>query len=105
MSKIVFVRLVSMKLLGLAYPKYDGVVSWSDTNRGHSGTVYQASNFTFDGESRKVKKFKGVGNRVIFQRTVIDESKNEFVGFEQPKKRWIYYFNPKIRELKRYNKK
>jgi hypothetical protein len=85
-----------MKSLKKKFLKYEGVVTWADSNRGHNGTIYLASNFVFDGNSRKVKKFIGKSKKIIYQRTAT--TNNICIGHEMPKKRFIYYFNAKIRE-------
>lgn len=82
------------------YPDYKGVVSWADLGRGHKGTIYLASNFVFDGKSRNVKKYRGINNKVIYQRTATKDSIE--IGEDNPKNRYIYYFDNKKREsLKR----
>jgi len=87
--------------LAKKFPTYEGCVSWSDSNRGHKGIIYKASNFVYDGDSRKVKRYKSAAGRSVFQRTVIDENDFEFVGWDEPKKRWIYYFDKRRREKER----
>jgi len=85
-----------IKALKIKYPTYQGLVTWADTKQGHTGIIYLASNFIFDGYSRQVKKFTGKNKKVIFQRTA---SKNDiFIGLDIPKKRFIYYFDNKKRE-------
>jgi len=85
-----------MKSLKKKYSKYEGVVTWADGGRGHNGTIYLASNFVYDGESRKVKKFIGKNKKQIYQRTA---TKTDIcVGEDLPKKRFIYYFDSKKRE-------
>ena len=88
-----------MKLLHHKFPKYEGVVTWADSNIGHSGGIYKAANFTYDGESRAVKKFIGKNKKTIYQRTATSDS--ICIGKDLPKKRFIYYFDKHIRELKR----
>jgi len=95
----------TLKLLKKKYPNYLGVVTWADPKLNHDGTVYKASNFIYDGESRKTKKFKSNTGKTIYQRTVLDESSLHFLGFDDPKKRFIYYFDAKVREAKRHNKR
>jgi len=87
-----------LRLLQKKFPKYEGIVSWSDSNKGHVGTIYKASNFSYDGNSRLVKKYKSNSNRIVYQRTVENENNFEFLGYDKPKKRWIYYFDKKKRE-------
>lgn len=90
-----------MKALKKKYPKYDGVVTWADTKRNHNGTIYLASNFVYDGDSRKVKKYIGKNKKVIYERS---SSQNSImVGSDLPKKRFIYYFDPKKREQLKNN--
>lgn len=55
-----------------------------------------------DGESRCVKKYKSIATgRIVFQRTVIDESQYELLPSDAPKKRFVYYFDGKHREAAR----
>ena len=89
-----------MKSLHKKFPLYKGVVTWADGGRGHTGTIYLAANFVYDGNSRKVKKFVGKNKKVIYQRTAT--ANDICIGEDAPKKRFIYYFDSKIREsLKR----
>ena len=85
-----------MKELKKKFPKYEGVVTWADSTRGHNGTIYLASNFVYDGESRKVKKFIGKNKKTIYQRTATNT--DVCIGLDMPKKRFIYYFDSKKRE-------
>src|SRR3990167_210987 len=62
-----------IKLLKKDFPNYKGIVSWADANAGHIGTIYKASNFVFDGMSRKVKKYISETGNTVSQRTVIDK--------------------------------
>jgi len=85
-----------LKDLKKKFKTYMGIVTWADTKQNHNGTVYLASNFTYDGESRKVKKYMG-NNKIIYQRSVTDNN-HKFIGYDIPKKRFIYYFDNKQRE-------
>jgi hypothetical protein len=85
-----------MKALNSKYPTYEGVVTWADMGRGHNGVIYLASNFVYDGESRKVKKYTGKNKKIIYQRTATSD--NICIGEDLPKKRFIYYFDKKKRE-------
>ena len=85
-----------MKALQKKFPTYKGVVTWADAGRGHTGGIYLASNFVYDGDSRKVKKFVGKNKKVIYQRTAT--ATDICVGEDMPKKRFIYYFDAKVRE-------
>jgi hypothetical protein len=91
-----------MSALRKKYPTYEGVVTWADGSRSHNGTIYLASNFVYDGNSRKVKKFAGKNKKVIYQRTAT--ANDICVGEDNPKKRFIYYFDSKKRELLKKNK-
>lgn len=91
-----------LKALHKKYKTYEGVVTWADSQRGHNGTIYLASNFVYDGESRKVKKFQGKNKKIIYERT--SDETNIFIGHDLPKKRFIYYFDSKKRELMRIKK-
>lgn len=91
-----------LKLLHKKYPTYRGVVTWSDLNIGHDGTVYKALNFAYDGQSRAVKKYKGANKKIIYQRSATKG--DALIGEDAAKNRFIYYFDKKERELKRNNK-
>ena len=83
------------------YPNYKGIVSWADANQGHTGVIYKASNFIFDGMSRKVKKYISETGNTVYQRTVIDKTKFKEIQSDIPKYRYIYYFDNKKREALR----
>ena len=85
-----------IKLLMKKFPQYEGIVTWADPKQGHTGKLYLACNFVYDGESRNVKKYIGKTGNIIYQRTATRDSK--LVGEDKPKKRFIYYFNNKKRE-------
>jgi len=87
-----------IKELKKDYPSYEGIVSWADPNNGHTGTIYKASNFVLDGMSRKVKKYKSKNGTIVYQRTVLDTSQFEELKSDNPKYRYIYYFDNKKRE-------
>jgi len=90
-----------LKALQNKYTTYKGVVTWADCNIGHSGTVYKALNFAYDGKSRAVKKYKGNNKKTIYQRTATKDS--ILIGKDKPKNRFIYYFDKKERERMRQN--
>lgn len=92
-----------LKALNKKFPKYQGVVTWADCNIGHKGTIYLAANFVYDGESRKVKKFLGKNKKIIYERT--STAADICIGQEMPKRRFIYYFDSKIREHKKQQTK
>jgi hypothetical protein len=91
-----------LKSLQAKFPTYQGVVTWADGQRNHTGAIYLASNFCFDGESRQVKKFAGKNKKIIYERT--STTKSIYIGLDLPKRRFIYYFDPKIRESKKNSK-
>lgn len=80
-----------LKALKKKHKQYEGVVTWADGSRGHSGTVYLAANFKYDGDSRKVKKYIGKNKKQIYQRTAT-RGDEICIGEDAPKKRFIYYF-------------
>lgn len=84
-----------MKALKKKFKNYIGVVTWADPKRGHTGTIYLAANFVYDGNSRVVKKYIGKNNRTIYQRTATKE--HICIGVDEPKRRFIYYFRAKDR--------
>ena len=85
-----------LKILEKKFPEYKGVVTWADPKQGHTGALYKACNFIYDGQSRKVKRFKGKYGNTIYQRTA---TKNEIpIGEDESKRRFIYYFDKQKRE-------
>jgi hypothetical protein len=85
-----------LKSLQKKYPTYQGVVTWSDLNKGHDGTIYKALNFVYDGKSRPVNKYQGKNKKTIYQRTSTKTS--ILIGHDKPKNRFIYFFDKKKRE-------
>jgi len=95
-----------MRDLAKSYPKYEGVVTWADPKQGHNGTIYKASNFIYDGESRRTKRYRhATTGRMVYQRTVTDESMYVAVDDDGSKKRFIYYFDKRKRERERQQTK
>ena len=91
-----------LKRLRKKFPSYEGVVTWADPEQGHDGAVYKAMNFVLDGESRKVPIYKGTNKGVIYQRSAkTGEQAPEVLRYQEPKKRYKYYFDPKERERRR----
>jgi len=63
----------SLKML----PQNKIVVSFADTSQGHSGTVYQATNFVYCGLSAKRTDWKVKGKEHLHGQTVADEFRGE----------------------------
>lgn len=59
----------SLKLL----PKNRIVISFADTEQNHTGTVYQAANFTYHGLSAKRTDWKIKGKEHLHGQTIADE--------------------------------
>ena len=59
----------SLKLL----PKNKIIVSFADVSQGHSGIVYQATNFTYHGLSAKRTDWKVKGKEHLHGQTIADE--------------------------------
>jgi len=58
------------------------IVSYADTNFGHSGVIYRASNFIFVGESGKDKGFKDPATgKVYHSRALRTKYKGDFKPF------------------------
>ncbi len=60
------------------------IVSWSDNTR-HEGTIYKASNFTKDGDT------KGGRNGRIYRRKKTSHQGKNRKDFKHSKTRWIYF--------------
>lgn len=59
------------------------LVTYADKSEGHSGTIYKATNWTFDGETRPEAKWRTPGGRLVSKlatrsRTVADM---EYAGY------------------------
>jgi len=91
-----------LRTLAIKYPTYKGVVTWADPKQGHSGTLYRACNFTYDGMSRSTKRYKSKAtNRLVYQRTVVATEDFHEISADSGKFRYIYYFDKKQREATR----
>lgn len=89
----------ALKSIQKKYPHLQGCVTWADPKIGHTGALYRALNFSYDGESRKVKRYKNKRTgATVFQRTVIDATEFDEIEPDGGKKRFVYYFNKKERE-------
>jgi len=87
-----------LRYLATQYPDYEGVVTWADPQQGHDGTLYKACNFVFDGYSRPVSRYYNPKTkRIIYEKTRVRPHWVK-VDTQPPKLRYIYYFNPKVRE-------
>ena len=82
--------------------EFTGIVTWADPSQGHTGALYKACNFTFDGYSRVVSKYKDLfTKRTIYQRSYTGQEGVVALPSDAPKKRFIYYFDKKKRESTR----
>jgi hypothetical protein len=61
---------VALKLLGKQSPGIRAVVSYSDPDAGHVGTVYQAGNWIYLGKTPARKEFYGPDGKQIHSRWV-----------------------------------
>jgi len=88
-----------IKKLQKEFSNFEGIVTWADPKQGHTGTLYKACNFIFDGYSRSVTKYKDLfTNRIIYQRSYTGQDGTVLLQKDPPKKRFIYYFDKKTRE-------
>tara|TARA_R100000306_G_C4316708_1_gene113017 strand:+ start:91 stop:687 length:597 start_codon:yes stop_codon:yes gene_type:complete len=91
-----------IKNLQVAFPHFEGIVTWADPKQGHTGTLYKACNFTFDGYSRVVEKYRDLfTKRIIYQRSYVGQEGVVLLPSDEPKKRFIYYFDKRTRESRR----
>ena len=96
----------SLKLL----PKNKIIISFADTEQGHTGTVYQATNFLYCGLSAKRTDWKIKGKEHLHGQTIADEFRgvknraeamrkkygNDFYLAPRPRKhRYIYFHGDK----------
>jgi hypothetical protein len=94
-----------IKNLQIAFPSFAGIVTWADPAQGHTGALYKACNFTFDGHSRVVAKYKDVfTRRIIYQRSYTGQDGVVALPPDKPKKRFIYYFDKRTRESMRHKR-
>ena len=97
-------RFVSrcIKDLQNLFTDFEGIVTWADPKQGHTGALYRACNFTFDGYSRTVNRYKGLfTGRTIYQRSYTGQLGVLRLPSDVPKKRFIYYFDKRKRESTR----
>ena len=88
-----------IKNLQAAFPDFEGIVTWADPKQGHTGTLYKACNFTFDGYSRAVARYRDLfTKRIIYQRSYVGQKGIISLPSDAPKKRFIYHFDKNTRE-------
>lgn len=92
---------------------YDFILSYSDLTKGHEGTIYKASNFTFNGLTAPSKEVHWLGKIYHPRSITIDrdysykmreaiESGEAKIVTGKPKKIWIYNVKKK-QKYKHYN--
>lgn len=91
-----------LRTLAKKYPTYEGVVTWADPKQGHSGALYRACNFAYDGKSRPTKRYRSKSSgRNVYQRTVVVQSDFQEIASDGGKHRYVYYFDKRRRESTR----
>ena len=103
---------LSLKLLHKYCPMVDLVVSYADKDQEHFGTIYQATNWIYTGETtegrclayiirgRKVHnrsvKGKGWKANLLWLRENVDENAEEFIT--KGKRKYLYCFDDKLKK-------
>lgn len=101
---------LSLKLLHKYCPMVDLVVSYADMDQEHYGTIYQATNFIYTGETTVGKKVafivngkrmhnrsiqgKGWKANLLWLRENIDKQAKEFIT--KGKRKYLYSFDKKL---------
>lgn len=101
---------LSLKLLHKYCPMVDLVVSYADMDQEHYGTIYQATNFIYTGETTVGKKVafivngkrmhnrsiqgKGWKDNLLWLRENIDKQAKEFIT--KGKRKYLYSFDKKL---------
>jgi hypothetical protein len=88
---------LSIKMIKKTCKNIDLLVSYADSKQGHTGVIYQATNWIFEAISYTDEYY--VGNKKIHSRgiSVYDKSKVKVVK-GLPKYKYIYPLNNKIRQ-------
>lgn len=101
---------LSLKLLHKYCPMVDLVISYADMDQEHYGTIYQATNFIYTGETTVGKKVafivngkrmhnrsiqgKGWKANLLWLRENIDKQAKEFIT--KGKRKYLYSFDKKL---------
>ena len=101
---------LSLKLLHKYCPMVDLVISYADIDQEHYGTIYQATNFIYTGETTVGKKVafivngkrmhkrsiqgKGWKANLLWLRENIDKQAKEFIT--KGKRKYLYSFDKKL---------
>lgn len=110
----------AIKFLKENSPEMKAIVSYADTEQGHKGAIYQATNWIYLGKTKGSKEFVYHGKRhhaktvysmygrgsqnVEWLKKNVDSNASEY--FTQGKHKYIFALNKKVRkELMKYNKK
>lgn len=85
--------------------KLRALISFSDTSQNHEGTIYKASNWKYDGMTKKNYHYEDKHGKIIHKRGVWDKAKaegiteTEYAGgngltkiWRKPKKRWLWAY-------------
>lgn len=104
---------VSIRLLKRRFPSIRLIIAYADQNQGHDGTIYQAGNWVYTGESSKgVPVFRTPAGKVVHSRVVSKTGVREHFGrytpcykiddceriSQLPKHRYAYPLDKEIRE-------
>jgi hypothetical protein len=99
-------------------PKTCVLLSYADMNQGHSGYIYQATNWIYTGLSAIVKEYKVKGQEDMHSQTLFDKSKgktdrvaylkmlygdNLYMDY-RPRKHRYFYFKGNKYEIKQMRK-
>ena len=106
---------ISLKLLKKECPLLKLVVSYADTEQGHVGTIYQATNWMYEGEREKGKqgtpsfviKGKSMHGRSVYSRKWKQNIEwlrenvdpGAYLVYPKGKHKYLYPFNNNIRKL------
>ena len=72
---------IAIKLLQKRYPGIELVVAFADQGEGHVGTIYQAANFTYCGQSEPGRMFKHkLTGRILHNRAVSANGRRSHFG-------------------------
>lgn len=72
---------VSLRLLKKRLPETRLVVSYADLRQGHVGTIYQASNWIFAGQTKRIRHVQLGDGTIVATRTIHAKYKTNNIAF------------------------
>ncbi len=111
-SPVTRIVSIAIKMLRKFCPGLKLIISYADANQGHVGSIYQAGNWIYTGESASVPIYVGKSGRVYHDRSVSTSGVKEHYGRmsscpkkedlkiipQKPKHRYFMPFDDELRK-------